>query len=287
MMIKNLRKNRIWAGGLATATVTYITRESTQKVASCASLSTVATAQPTTLPLTVYQYKICPFCSKVKTYLDFMKIPYETIEVNPLTKSEISFSKDYKKVPILRIGGAVNPEQVNDSTAIVSYITNNLKATEKCGAKFLPADTAKWAEWSDEKLARLLYPNITRSFAESWECFEYVNHVKSWSGINQWVTRVAGTAAMSMANGKIKKKYNIVDERAELRAVLCEWTAAVGNKKFLHGNDITLPDLMVFGVLRAIDGLGTFKEIMEANKELKEWFGRVDAVVGSSCTASR
>jgi hypothetical protein len=38
------------------------------------------------LPVTIYQYKICPFCCKVKAVLDFFKVPYETLDVNPLTK---------------------------------------------------------------------------------------------------------------------------------------------------------------------------------------------------------
>jgi glutaredoxin len=34
----------------------------------------------------VFQYKICPFCNKVKAVLDYFRVPYETLEVNPLTK---------------------------------------------------------------------------------------------------------------------------------------------------------------------------------------------------------
>ena len=40
------------------------------------------------------------------------------MEVNPLTKREIGFSKDYKKVPVVVIDGV----QVNDSTAIIDAI---------------------------------------------------------------------------------------------------------------------------------------------------------------------
>jgi Glutaredoxin len=46
----------------------------------------------------VYQYKICPFCNKLKAVMDYLGVPYQTTEVNPLTKKEIKFSKDYKKV---------------------------------------------------------------------------------------------------------------------------------------------------------------------------------------------
>ena len=56
---------------------------------------------------------------------------------------------------------------------------------------------------------------------------------------------VAGTLAMTMANGKIKKKYGIVDERKELQLCLNDWVDALGDKQYLHGDKITLPDLMV------------------------------------------
>jgi Glutaredoxin len=46
----------------------------------------------------VYQYKICPFCNKLKAVMDYLGVPYQTTEVNPLTKKEIKFSNDYKKV---------------------------------------------------------------------------------------------------------------------------------------------------------------------------------------------
>ena len=50
-----------------------------------------ATATPL-LDVTVYQYQICPFCTKVKTFLDFVHVPYSTIEVNPVSKKEIKVS---------------------------------------------------------------------------------------------------------------------------------------------------------------------------------------------------
>jgi microsomal prostaglandin-E synthase 2 len=227
--------------------------------------------------IVVYQYKICPFCSKVKTYLDFLKQPYETVEVNPLTKGEISFSKEYRKVPIMiRLG-----TQINDSDAIIQYITKELKSKEKLGNRFFPSDTEKWAEWSDKRLAVMLYPNITRTMDESWECFGYVDKVQSWNPAYLFATRFAGTVAMSLANGKIKKKYNIVDERGELKTTLAEWTNAVGSKKFLHGDFVTLPDLMVFGVLRSIAGLTTFHEVMEGNSVLSAWYSRMDSQIPS------
>ena len=48
----------------------------------------------------LYQYETCPFCCKIRTYLDYYGIEYKKVEVHPIFKREISFS-DYKKVPIV------------------------------------------------------------------------------------------------------------------------------------------------------------------------------------------
>ena len=52
------------------------------------------------LQLTLYQYKTCPFCSKVRAFLDFHALPYQVVEVNPVRRAEIKFSS-YRKVPIV------------------------------------------------------------------------------------------------------------------------------------------------------------------------------------------
>ena len=69
------------------------------------SESSAAVITTSQLPndIAIYQYKICPYCNRPKTFLDYLNVPYKAIEVNPLTKSQLSFSKDYKKVPIMTI----------------------------------------------------------------------------------------------------------------------------------------------------------------------------------------
>lgn len=229
---------------------------------------------PTKPNITLYQYKICPYCNRVKALLEYLDIEYTSIEVSPLTKSQLK-STSYKKVPVAKI----NDEILGDSALIVNYFINpnsNIISSRKLPKDFIPSDSEKWMEWSDRKLAVMLYPNITRSFKESWECFEYTNNVQEWSYPERKVTHLAGAFFMMLANGKIKKKYGIVKEREELMAVLTDWTQAVGKKLFLHGNNITLPDLMVYGVLKSIQGLQTFNEIMSENKDLADWYTRVE-----------
>lgn len=51
-------------------------------------------------------------------FLDYNKISYKIVEVNPLFKKEIKWS-DYKKVPILTVDG----EQLVDSSGLLESLT--------------------------------------------------------------------------------------------------------------------------------------------------------------------
>lgn len=225
----------------------------------------------------LYQYAICPFCHRVKAYLDFLKIDYKAVEVNPLTKKEIKFS-EYKKVPLAVIEG----QTIKESGDIIDHISKTLCKKESLPDGFFSEDTQIWNDWSEKKLAVMLYPNITRSFGESWECFSYSNDVKTWSAMERLSVRVLGSVAMSFVNGKIKKKYGIVREREELYSLLEEWTTAVGGKAFLHGESPSMPDVLVYGVISAVEGTQTHTDIMTQNKQLKVWYGEMKKRVTDS-----
>lgn len=64
----------------------------------------------------LYQYQNCPFCCKVRAFLDYYGIEYERIEVNPLLKTQIKFS-NYRKVPIVI---------VDDKQQVNSYLYLNI-----------------------------------------------------------------------------------------------------------------------------------------------------------------
>ncbi len=58
----------------------------------------------TGLKLTLYQYQTCPFCCKLRAFLDYYGFAYNVVEVNSVSRTQTKWSK-YKKVPILVIDG--------------------------------------------------------------------------------------------------------------------------------------------------------------------------------------
>ena len=113
--------------------------------------------------LTLYQYEVCPFCCKVKAFLDYHNVPYSCVEVSPFWKKELSFS-EYKKVPVLMIEEEEEEEeekqkqslQLNDSTAIIAELAARLPKGKpqrrKRGQKEVEDEerVAEWTKWVDE-----------------------------------------------------------------------------------------------------------------------------------------
>mmetsp|Transcript_7608 Transcript_7608/g.16355 ORF Transcript_7608/g.16355 Transcript_7608/m.16355 type:complete len:269 (+) Transcript_7608:56-862(+) len=235
----------------------------------------------------MFQYHICPFCCKVKAFMDWKKIPYKVMDVNPITKKEIKFSPDYRKVPIVKLG----EEQINDSPVILrEIIERGVKGgdlPEKLLEQVKSDEVQKWLKFCDTKLAVLMFPNLTRNFSESFEAFGYVNDVPHFSGMEKIQNRIVGSVAMWLANGKLKKKYNIVDERADLLAAFKEWTDAVGGKPFVFGDELSLADVAVYGVLNSIKGFQSHTWMMSQSEPLAAWDSRVRAAIGPSAMVSR
>jgi microsomal prostaglandin-E synthase 2 len=155
--------------------------------------------------ITLYQYAICPFCNIVKAVLHYHETPYQAVEVNPLTKSELSkFSKDYRKVPILTIG---DNQQYNGSQAIVQELLVHQEATTTS------KEAQHWMDYAKDDLAPLLYPNLCSSLSNSYKAFHYVHSVPSFSTLQKYSIQTIGSVAMYMAASKIKSKAVRINRR--------------------------------------------------------------------------
>lgn len=164
--------------------------------------------------ITLYQYNTCPFCCKVKAYFDYRRIPYHKVEVDPVYKKQIKFSK-YRKVPFV----VIDNEQINDSSVIISaiesllvcqkplttvltyfpeIITGQNKKQTQILNKYMIAyghadnidarrEEAKWREWVDNKYIHTLPVNIYRTMRESLQAFEYITQVDSFSPVQKFL----------------------------------------------------------------------------------------------------
>lgn len=173
--------------------------------------------------ISAYIYTPCPFCTKVRMFMDYYRLPYTKVEVDPLSKKQIKFS-DYKKVPIVLVNG----EQLNDSTAIISALHASLPADHPLSVPD-SEEQQQWRTWVDSHLVHLLPSNIYRNMRESLQSFDYLMDASfSFSATERTMARYSGAVIMHLlCRFKLNKKYNITDPRAQLYDSVNEFADAL------------------------------------------------------------
>ncbi|XP_024909248.1 prostaglandin E synthase 2 isoform X2 [Cynoglossus semilaevis] len=272
-----------------------------------------------TLKLTLYQYKTCPFCSKVRAFLDFYGLPYEIVEVNPVMRQEIKWSS-YRKVPILMVNNSL---QLNDSSVIISAIRTHLinknknmadiircypemksvndrgkEVTEYTNKYWLMLDEVdtttvypekeiqkeemKWRRWADDWLVHLISPNVYRTTGEALASFDYIVHEGKFGTVEGFFAKYVGAAAMFFISKMLKARHNLQDDvRQDLYKAVNDWVTAIGKKrKFMGGDNPNLADLAVYGVLRVMEGLQAYDDMM-SNTKIKHWYRRMEKATTS------
>ncbi|GAX24243.1 microsomal prostaglandin-E synthase 2 [Fistulifera solaris] len=247
-------------------------------------------AEPHNIEL--YEYAICPFCNRVKAFLDYAGLKYSQIEVNPLTKKEIKWSKDYRKVPIVKLdqkpllGSDSILEALLQQPIVQENLESKWEGSNMSMDEFATSELSqRWTKFATDELAYLLYPNICRTLSDSYRAFAYVETTDSFGTLEKLSIRGLGSLAMYMAASRVKKKRNITDERAALHQALVQLEQdGLRDHDFVSGNDKpNLGDITLFGTLRSIEGLPAHKKAIESRDgPLRAWYERMSAEVVSS-----
>jgi microsomal prostaglandin-E synthase 2 len=252
--------------------------------------------------LKLYQYETCPFCNKVRAFLDYYDIPYTKVEVNPLFKKEIKFSSS-KHVPFIMAGNT----QVCDSSLIISVIrscfvgtgtveetlalypevtftdTKGKERVQRANKYFIMFGDTKqiderreereWRQWVDEKLVHTLAPNIYRTPGEALSAMKYISSVGNFSFVERVAAKYGGAVAMFFLGKKLRKRHNLKDDvRESLYDCANQWLKAVGpNRRYLGGSTPNLADLAVYGVLHGIEGQPAFEDLQK-NVKILPWY---------------
>lgn len=239
----------------------------------------------------LYQYETCPFCNKVRAYLDFEGIRYRTVEVNPLTKAEKKAAGGLvaacKEVPVLTINGQV----LTDSTPIIRNLNSIQNLYRSAAFKHEISESERNAlEFVDRRIVILTAPNLYRTWSESVDSFDYISRNSQLSshssGFNQALTKYAGAAVMfALSETKLKKKYGIVDPRAEMYKAIGEFVQGFPQgQAFRGGAQPNLADITAYGVMRALQGYETGRDVMTpANTSARfvEWYKEMDRRVNA------
>jgi len=276
--------------------------------AASSSLPKVVESIPTEVNLKtsivrLYQYESCPFCRKVRSCLDYHRIPYEIVEVHPLSKAESKLiSPDYVKVPILRIDTADGQSfQLRDSKTIVRALLGPRSpgVSSKVPAPSATASTGKmwpatgqdsgsveeqWILWTDKVLVQCIVLNVYRNLTESAETFQYLLTHSAFPWFAQRSAAVSGTVVMCALAKYRKRKYEVPDERAALYEACDCFAAAVstGGSRFLSGEQPGAVDFNVYGILRSAEACQTERDLMQSCPSILPWYSAMEGSVGES-----
>ena len=97
-----------------------------------------------------------------------MQLPYKTVEVNPLFKSELKWT-EYRKVPVALVDG----QQMNDSSAIITQLATDLQLwqplekLQQQQAAAAPQSKGSWKPWGRQKARVQEEPAVPHSAAEA------------------------------------------------------------------------------------------------------------------------
>ncbi len=95
--------------------------------------------------LTLYQYKTCPFCIKVRQEIARLSLNIKRIDAQPpgADRDELTLKGGQTKVPCLKITVASgNSQWLYDSTMITGYLRGRFAGSEPCSASLTTRDTA-------------------------------------------------------------------------------------------------------------------------------------------------
>ncbi|ESL11740.1 glutathione-S-transferase/glutaredoxin [Trypanosoma rangeli SC58] len=236
--------------------------------------------------LVLYRYSTCPFCGMAKAFLDYAKVPYKCVEVEPMLKREIS-AFAYKKVPQLQLNvhGHNGPILV-DSEIIVNTLAQHIGV----GKQLKDPEIAQWRAWARGPMVRLLTLDFNSSLYSAWRGYSYINDIDTIPYMNKLFLKVVGAPVMYLVAQYVTKPRLIKsghlhegeDAKAKLHSEMntfVEKALLGGKKKFHGGSKPDLVDLDIYGVLQSVRGHRVYDEIIRATS-IKPWLDDMDEELG-------
>ncbi|XP_019276548.2 prostaglandin E synthase 2 isoform X2 [Panthera pardus] len=154
------------------------------------------------------------------------------------------------------------------------------EAQRMYGGKEARTEEMKWRQWADDWLVHLISPNVYRTPAEALASFDYIVREGKFGTVEGAVAKYMGAAAMYLISKRLKSRHHLQDDvREDLYEAANKWVAAVGkDRPFMGGQQPNLADLAVYGVLRVMEGLEAFDDLMR-HTHIQPWYLRVEKAI--------
>lgn len=229
------------------------------------------------VPVTLYQFELCPFCHKVKAGLELKGIPFSKVEVNPMGKKELPDlpSDAPRKVPVLEANGEIVP----DSTTILNYLDERYEGR----MRFLPeepelrAKTVAIEQWVDDVLVMALPTVIYGTWREALTAAQITARTSNFGFFQNVSVRAGGPLIMHQIAKRILKKNQRTDGHQWVSEALDRVEDWLGDEPFVTGQTLTLGDVAIHGALSCVREFPIFEKV-NSRPRLSSWFRRVQAL---------
>lgn len=234
----------------------------------------------------LFRYTTCPYCSKVKAFLDYYDVPHDLVEVEPMFKSQISESR-YKKLPQIRFGGEGGTYLV-DSDLIVETLAELVGA----GAQLQDDEVQRWRAWCRESLVRHVTLNINLSLMDAWRGYAYIDAFDTIPFANKLFLKVMGAPIMYLV-AKYKTRPTLIkagelsdgeDPRSVFHRQVDRYVKESNlseRKPFHGGSKPDLADLDVYGTLQSVRGHKVYDDLLSSTS-IASWLARMDKETGKA-----
>ncbi|XP_019492607.1 PREDICTED: prostaglandin E synthase 2 isoform X2 [Hipposideros armiger] len=157
------------------------------------------------------------------------------------------------------------------------------EAQRMYGGKEARTEEMKWRQWADDWLVHLISPNVYRTPAEALASFDYIVREGKFGAVEGAMAKYLGAAAMYLISKRLKSRHHLQDNvREDLYEAADKWVAAVGkDRPFMGGQEPNLADLAVYGVLRVMEGLEAFDDLMQHTR-IQPWYLRVEKAIAEA-----
>lgn len=222
----------------------------------------------------LYQFALCPFCSKVRAGLELKGIRYRTVEVNPRSKAELPALPPGapRKVPVLVLGETV----VADSTAILRFLDEAYPQT----VRFRPEGSAlcqaadEIEEWVDAELIRALPTVLYGSWREAGRAAAVVARGSKLSATQGLGVKVVGPLIMHLVAKRLLKESGRRDGHGWVNENLDQIERWLSDQAFVCGPTMTIADVAIQGALSCVEEFPIYESVL-SRPRLKAWLARM------------
>ncbi|GAB5365654.1 hypothetical protein AAMO2058_001076500 [Amorphochlora amoebiformis] len=212
--------------------------------------------------------------------MDILGHPYVMVHVNPISKEEISFSKDYKKVPIANVAD----DEIRGSDSIILRLHEEWEPYNKIAKGMEKGEFQDWVSFVDETLARPLFRATSLTWEDALKYTSYVREMESYPGYVRWFHHMVATAFTRVGSNRVAKKFKITNPDTDINNAINRFLDKCDeNSGPFHGGTLpSLADVLVFGTLRSVGKFKAVQTLLERNERAKAWYSSMEEAAGES-----